>query len=133
VSVAALLRHIEIDHPTLLYDEIDNVFRGNGKDDDTKDLRACLNSGFKRGGKFTRCVGQHANLEVKEFATFSPKALTDLALGGVTSRLSRLRRRDCRQRPTGKSPTGESAAASLTHSGTGCFSRTSPCSCRRKT
>jgi hypothetical protein len=43
-SVAALFRRVEIDQPTLLYDEIDNVFRGNGKDDDTKDLRACLNS-----------------------------------------------------------------------------------------
>jgi hypothetical protein len=78
VSVAALFRRVEKDQPTLLYDEIDNVFRGNGKDDDTKDLRACLNSGFKRGGTFTRCVGQNANLDVKEFATFSPKALTGI-------------------------------------------------------
>jgi hypothetical protein len=78
VSVAALFRRIEMDQPALLYDEIDNVFRESGKDDDTKDLRACLNSGFKRGGKFTRCVGQNANLEVKEFATFSPKVLAGI-------------------------------------------------------
>ncbi len=78
VSTAVLFRRIEIDRPTLLYDEIDNVFRGAGKDDDTKDLRACLNSGFKRGGKFARCVGQNANLEVKEFATFGPKALSGI-------------------------------------------------------
>lgn len=78
VSVAALFRRIELDQPTLLYDEIDNAFRGDGKDDDTKDLRACLNSGFKRGGTFTRCVGQNASLEVKEFATFCPKALTGI-------------------------------------------------------
>jgi Protein of unknown function (DUF3631) len=78
VSVAALFRRIEKDQPTLLFDEIDNVFRSNGKDDDTKDLRACLNSGFKRDGKFSRCVGQNANLDVKEFATFSPKGLAGI-------------------------------------------------------
>jgi len=77
-STATIFRRIETDKPTLLYDEIDNVFRGNGKDDDTKDLRACLNSGFKWDGKFSRCVGQNANLEVKEFATFSPKALAGI-------------------------------------------------------
>jgi hypothetical protein len=77
-STATIFRKIEADRPTVLYDEIDNVFRGNGKDDDTKDLRACLNSGFKWDGNFSRCVGQHANLEVKEFATFSPKALAGI-------------------------------------------------------
>jgi Protein of unknown function (DUF3631)/CHC2 zinc finger len=77
-SVATIFRKIDTDKPTVLYDEIDNVFRPGGKDDDTKDLRACLNSGFKWDGKFSRCVGQNANLEVKEFATFSPKALAGI-------------------------------------------------------
>jgi Protein of unknown function (DUF3631) len=77
-SVATIFRKIDTNKPTVLYDEIDNVFRGGGKDDDTKDLRACLNSGFKWDGKFSRCVGQNANLEVKEFATFSPKALAGI-------------------------------------------------------
>jgi hypothetical protein len=83
VSVAALFRKIDREWPTLLYDEIDNVFRGGGKDDDIRDLRACLNSGFKRGGRFTRCVGQNANLDTKDFATFCPKALA-----GIGNRLS---------------------------------------------
>ena len=77
-STSTLFRRIETDRPTLLHDEIDNVFRGNGKDDDVKDKRACLNSGFKWDGKISRCVGQHANLEVKEFSTFSPKALAGI-------------------------------------------------------
>jgi hypothetical protein len=62
----------------LLHDEIDNVFRGTAKDDDIKDLRGCLNSGFKWDGCISRCVGQHANLEVKDFSTFSPKALAGI-------------------------------------------------------
>jgi hypothetical protein len=58
-STSTLFRRIEIDRPTLLHDEIDNVFRGNGKDDDVKDKRGCLNSGFKWGA---RLAGVLANM-----------------------------------------------------------------------
>jgi len=78
VSVAALFRKVELAQPTLLYDEIDNVFRGPGKDDETNYLRGCLNSGFKKDGKVTRCIGKDSSLEIRDFATFCPKALSGI-------------------------------------------------------
>ena len=42
-------------------------FGDAGKDDDTKDLRACLNSGFKKDENLR--APERTNLEVKEFVT----------------------------------------------------------------
>jgi hypothetical protein len=72
ISPAAMFRMIERDEPTLLIDEIDAMLRtGNGDD-----LRGVLNSGFKRGGQFVRCVGE--NLDPRPFATFCPKVLSGI-------------------------------------------------------
>jgi Protein of unknown function (DUF3631) len=77
VSLAALFRKVERDTPTLLYDEIDTVFRSS-KNDDTKDIQGFLNAGFERGATFCRCVGQNANLDIQEFQPFCPKALSGI-------------------------------------------------------
>ena len=77
VSLAALFRKVERVKPTLLYDEIDTVF-SNSKNDDTKDVQGFLNAGFERGAKFSRCVGQNANLDVHDFEPFCPKALSGI-------------------------------------------------------
>jgi hypothetical protein len=77
-SEAVLFRAIERDCPTLLFDELDGVFSNNGKDDRKEALRALLNAGFEHKAKIPRCVGQGANLEVKDFAVFCPKALAGI-------------------------------------------------------
>jgi hypothetical protein len=77
VSLAALFRKIDKNKPTLLYDEIDTVF-SNSKSDDTKDIQGFLNAGYERGLTFARCVGQNANLDVQDYESFCPKALSGI-------------------------------------------------------
>ncbi|WP_324276825.1 hypothetical protein [Blastococcus brunescens] len=48
-SVAAIFRKIEMDRPTLLFDEVDAIFGRYGKDEDNESLRGLLNSGHARG------------------------------------------------------------------------------------
>lgn len=62
--------------PTLLYDETDALFTGKPSEQ-SEDLRALFNSGYKRGATVDRCVGE--NNDVKEFPVFSPVALAGLA------------------------------------------------------
>src|SRR5262245_16575179 len=69
ITAAALFRTIERDRPALLLDEMDTKIKG----DSAEELRCVLNSGFRRDGKVTRCVGdQH---EPQDFATFCPKVI----------------------------------------------------------
>src|SRR5262249_49627373 len=77
-SEAVLFRKIEKDQPTLLLDEVDGIFTGNGKDEKREALRSLLNAGFERGAQVPRCVGQGANQEVRNFAVFCPKALAGI-------------------------------------------------------
>lgn len=77
VSVSALFRSIGATPPTLLWDEIDALFRG-GNDPSREDLRALLNAGYRRGNKVLRSVGQGANLRVQDFLTFAPVALAGI-------------------------------------------------------
>jgi Protein of unknown function (DUF3631). len=77
VSLAALFRKVELIKPTLLWDEVDTLF-AYSKHDDTKDIQGFLNAGFERGAKFSRCVGQNANLNVQDFEPFCPKALSGI-------------------------------------------------------
>jgi hypothetical protein len=73
ISPAALFRMIEAERPTMLLDELDTQLKA---DDSAQSLRGVLNSGFKRGATFTRCVGdQH---EVRHFSTFCPKVLAGI-------------------------------------------------------
>jgi hypothetical protein len=73
LTVAALFRTIEQDQPTLLIDEVDNIF---SKGNENEELRAILNAGFERGSKVRRCIGP--NFDLKDFAVFCPKALAGI-------------------------------------------------------
>jgi len=77
-SSASLIRSISESHPpTLLIDEVDTIYGGKG-DGEAENTRRFLNAGYRRGAKFLRCVGQGADIHVKEFPAFCPKALAGI-------------------------------------------------------
>src|SRR5207253_10292442 len=67
-STAVLFRVLEQFTPTLLPDEAEVV---HGRGDAAGDVRALLQSGYRRGAFVPRCVGE-AN-EVRTFRVFGPK------------------------------------------------------------
>jgi len=73
---AALVRKVDAEKATLLLDESDAAFKG--PQEYAEALRGVLNSGFRRGGKATVCVGQGANITARDFDTFSPKAIAGI-------------------------------------------------------
>jgi hypothetical protein len=75
-SAAALARKMDAEHPTLLLDESDAAFKGEKEYSET--LRGVLNTGYRRSGKTTLCVGQGAKFTVRDFATFGPKAIAGI-------------------------------------------------------
>jgi hypothetical protein len=77
-SAAALVRKIDGQAPTLLLDESDTAFGGNQEYAEV--LRGTLNSGHRRGGRVSVCVGQGATITVQDFSTYCPKALAGLSV-----------------------------------------------------
>jgi hypothetical protein len=75
-SAAALVRKIDVDAPSLLLDESDAAFKG--EKEYAEALRGILNSGYTRKGKASLCVGKGADLSVRDFSTFSAKALAGI-------------------------------------------------------
>ncbi|GAB2974213.1 DUF3631 domain-containing protein [Streptomyces pseudoechinosporeus] len=77
-SANALFRLVEADEgtPTLLFDEIDTVF--GPKAGDNEPVRGFLNSGYRRGGKSLRCVGDGANQSAGWFSSFCAVAMAGL-------------------------------------------------------
>ncbi|MEK7214362.1 MAG: topoisomerase, partial [Chloroflexota bacterium] len=76
VTAAVLVRKIDAEGPTLLLDESDAAF---GADKEyAAALRSVLNSGYRRGGKASCCVGQGASISYKDFSTFCPKAIAGI-------------------------------------------------------
>ena len=75
-SAAALVRKTDADCPTLLLDESDASFGGDKEYAET--LRGVLNSGYRRSGRTTLCVGQGTNLTFRDFSTFGPKAIAGI-------------------------------------------------------
>jgi len=75
-TAAALARKVDRDCPTLLLDESDAAFKGDKEYSET--LRSVLNTGHRRGGKVTCCIGQGANLDFRDFSTFCPKAIAGI-------------------------------------------------------
>lgn len=76
-SAAAIFRTLAIEVRSLLFDEVDAIWTKRGKDSDSnEDLRALLNSGYRRGATIPRCVGPRH--EVQNFAVYSPAALAGL-------------------------------------------------------
>ena len=71
-TAAVLPRKVEKVCPTLLLDESDTAFRGDK--DYAAALHGILNTGYKRSGSSTLCVGQGANIDFRDFSTFCPKA-----------------------------------------------------------
>lgn len=75
-SPAAVFRLIDAERPTLLCDEVDNLFGKSGRDDDNADLRGLLNAGHRRGATIPRCVGPRH--EVHRFPVVAAVALAGL-------------------------------------------------------
>jgi len=73
---AVLARKIDKEKPTLLLDESDAAFKGDKEYSQT--LRGILNSGYRRGGKSSICIGQGANIDYKDLSTFCPKAIAGI-------------------------------------------------------
>jgi Protein of unknown function (DUF3631)/VirE N-terminal domain len=77
-SAAALIRSGDEENPpTLLLDEMDTVY-SKRNDTEADNTRRFLNAGYKRGAKFMKCVGQGADISVKKFPAFCPKALAGI-------------------------------------------------------
>jgi hypothetical protein len=79
MSAASLMRIISTGHeegriPTILYDEIDNLF--SKSEEGMSDLRGALNAGYRRNAVSTRCVNKGEG--IADFICFAP-----LALGGM--------------------------------------------------
>jgi hypothetical protein len=75
-TAAVLPRKIDVDRPTLLLDESDTAFKGDR--DYAEALRGVLNTGYRRSGKTTVCVGQGVEIGFKDFSTFCPKAIAGI-------------------------------------------------------
>ncbi|MFJ7421484.1 DUF3631 domain-containing protein [Streptomyces uncialis] len=77
-SPNALFRLVEAPEgpPTLLFDEIDTVF--GPKAGDNEPVRGFLNSGYRRGGKSLRCVGDGSNQTAAWFSSFCAVAMAGL-------------------------------------------------------
>ncbi|MEU1814976.1 DUF3631 domain-containing protein [Streptomyces roseifaciens] len=77
-SANALFRLVEATEglPTLLFDEIDTVF--GPKASDNEPLRGFLNSGYRRGAKSLRCVGDGSNQNAGWFSSYCAVALAGL-------------------------------------------------------
>lgn len=76
VTAAVLIRKIDSKQPTLLLDESDAAF--SGEKEYAEALRGVLNTGHRRGGKASCCVGQGAAISFKDFSTFCPKAVAGI-------------------------------------------------------
>ncbi len=73
---AALFRSLEERPRTLLLDEVDAIF--GPKAHDHEDLRALLNSGYRRGVPVLRCVGEGSRMTVQSFDVFGCKVLSGI-------------------------------------------------------
>jgi len=77
-SANALFRLVEADDgtPTLLFDEIDTVF--GPKAGGNEEVRGFLNSGYRRGAKSLRCVGDGSKQDTEWFSSFCAVAMAGL-------------------------------------------------------
>jgi Protein of unknown function (DUF3631) len=73
-TAPALFRSIGNPPPTVLFDEVQELF-GRSADDGQRELRAVLHAGYRLGGNVRRCVGEGGALAVADFPVFCPKVL----------------------------------------------------------
>ena len=76
VTPAVLSRKVDTECPTLLLDESDAAFKGDKEYSET--LRGILNTGYRKGGKASICVGQGANIQYRDLSTFCPKVIAGI-------------------------------------------------------
>jgi hypothetical protein len=76
VTAAVLTRKTDAVQPTILLDECDAAFAG--EKEYAEALRGVLNTGHRRGGKASCCVGQGTATTFKDFSTFCPKAIAGI-------------------------------------------------------
>jgi hypothetical protein len=76
-SVAAVYRSIEEHRPTVLLDEVDEVF-AKAKSEENEQLRTLLNAGYTSGTPVLRCVGEGSKQQVVAFDVFAPKVLVGI-------------------------------------------------------
>lgn len=75
-TAAVLVRKIDAVKPTLLLDESDTAF--GGEKDYAEALRGILNSGYRRSGTASSCIGKGENMSYKDFETFCTKAIAGI-------------------------------------------------------
>jgi hypothetical protein len=115
VTPAVLMRKVDATEPALLLDESDAAF---GADKEYAEaLRGVLNTGHRRGGKASCCIGQGTNTCFKDFSTFCPKAIAGIgqlpdtvADRSIPIRLKRAGPRDKVERFRTRDVKGEAAA-----------------------
>ena len=62
--------------PTVLFDEVDTIW--GSKAPGNEELRALLNSGYRRGASAGRCVARGKEIVAEDFPTYCPVALAGL-------------------------------------------------------
>jgi len=77
-TVAALYRRLLDKMLTVLLDEADAIWSAKAGPQ-AEELRAFVNSGYKRGATVDRCVGDGAGMKVVEFPVFAPVAIAGIA------------------------------------------------------
>lgn len=82
---AVLFRKLDKDRPTLLLDEVDQLFRLG--DQRTAGLVSILNAGYKAGATVPRCVGDGANMDTKDFCVSGPKGYAAIETGAIPDTL----------------------------------------------
>lgn len=76
VSPAVVTRRVDGETPTLLLDETDAAL--HHRSESAEALRAILNSGYRRSGVCSLCVGTGSGLTYRDFSTFCPKAIAGI-------------------------------------------------------
>ena len=76
VTTAVLVRKVDGEKPTLLLDESDAAF--GGEKEYSEALRGLLNTGYRRSGKSSLCVGKSSEMNYKDFSTFCPKCIAGI-------------------------------------------------------
>lgn len=84
-SVAAIVRGIERNGPTLLFDEAQSLFREKGEA--AEDMKQMLRASFtRRFAKVLKCIGERN--EEREFSTFCPKMANGRDLANIDDMLT---------------------------------------------
>ncbi len=84
-STAAFFRYIEAEGPTVLWDEIDQVFAG--KVEDHAELVGAIDSGIYRGGGVVRAEKVKGGFAAVKFDCFGMKCIAGIGTAGVPEQI----------------------------------------------